>query len=163
MFHPVMAGSRPAIDSASIVRHHSDSSGCDIRPRQLRSRGVFRYCPAHVPVGTLPQVLSVGRSEGPAPERAPRWTSARAAAAAATGAVLALVAFLHRDVLFRGQVYYYRDIHLQWIVQAEAFVRCFKAGSWPVWNPYVSFGQAFLANPNAEVYYPLTWLNLVMM
>jgi hypothetical protein len=108
-------------------------------------------------------VLPVAReAETGAPPLARAGTRVNAAAGAVL-AVLALVAFLHRDVLFRGQVYYYRDIHLQWIVQAEAFVRCLKAGSWPVWNPYVSFGQAFLANPNAEVLYPLTWLNLVMM
>ena len=51
---------------------------------------------------------------------------------------------------------------MQWVGQAEAFVRAVAAGSWPVWNPYVSFGQPLLANANAQVLYPLTWLNLLM-
>jgi hypothetical protein len=36
------------------------------------------------------------------------------------------------------------------------------AGSWPVWNPYVSSGQPLLGYPNSQVFYPPTWLNLVM-
>ena len=36
------------------------------------------------------------------------------------------------------------------------------AGSWPTWNPYHSFGVPLLANPNVQVFYPLTWLSLVL-
>ena len=36
------------------------------------------------------------------------------------------------------------------------------SGSWPVWNPYISFGQPLLANPNAQILYPITWLHLLM-
>ena len=81
----------------------------------------------------------------------------------ATVALSALVLFLFRDAVFRGQVFYHRDVHLQWYVQALAFVRSVIAGSWPVWNPWVSFGQPLWANPNNQVLYPFTWLHLVMM
>jgi hypothetical protein len=86
--------------------------------------------------------------------------SPRAAPPLALGS---LAAFLLRDVLFFGRIFYYRDIHLQWIVQAEAFVRSVAAGSWPVWNRLVSFGQPLVANPNNEVFYPFTWLHLGLL
>jgi hypothetical protein len=80
-------------------------------------------------------------------------------------ALLALVAaliVLFPSALLHGEVFYYRDLHLQWVVQMEALVRSVAAGSWPVWNPYVSFGQPLLANPNNQVFYPTTWLNFLM-
>src|SRR5262249_36760738 len=159
-----MAGSWDAADLATSLAHHPDSGGRAFRPLQLRACAMFRYCPAHVRAAIFSVVLPVARvRESEAEPRGGTRVRVSGAAAAAALSVIAVAALLHRDVLFAGQVYHYRDIHLQWIVQAEAFVRCVKAGSWPVWNPYVSFGQAFLANPNAEVLYPLTWLNLVMM
>ena len=81
----------------------------------------------------------------------------------AAAALSVLVLFLFRDAVFRGQVFYHRDVHLQWYVQALAFVRSVIAGSWPVWNPWVGFGQPLWANPNNQVLYPFTWLHLVMM
>jgi hypothetical protein len=76
-------------------------------------------------------------------------------------ALAAVVTVLLRGLL-RGEVFYYRDLHLQWVVQVEAFVRSIAAGSWPVWNPYVSSGQPLLGYANSQVFYPPTWLNLVM-
>jgi hypothetical protein len=81
----------------------------------------------------------------------------------AVAGLMVLVAFLFRDVIFRGQVFFHRDVHLQWYVQALAFVRSVIAGSWPVWNPWVSFGQPLWANPNNQVLYPFTWLHLLML
>jgi hypothetical protein len=77
------------------------------------------------------------------------------------GALAGAITLLLRGLL-RGEVFYYRDLHLQWVVQVEAFVRSIAAGSWPVWNPYVSSGQPLLGYPNSQVFYPPTWLNLVM-
>lgn len=77
-------------------------------------------------------------------------------------ALAAALLVLFPSALLRGEVFYYRDLHLQWVVQMEAFARSVAAGSWPVWNPYVSFGQPLLANPNNQLLYPPTWLNLVM-
>jgi len=81
----------------------------------------------------------------------------------AAAGLSALVLFLFRDAVFRGEVFYHRDVHLQWYVQALAFVRSIAAGSWPVWNPWAGFGQPLWANPNNQVLYPFTWLHLVMM
>ena len=70
--------------------------------------------------------------------------------------------WLFRDVLFFGQVYYVRDIHLVWHPQVEGFVRAIASGSWPVWNTSLAFGQPLLADPSAQILYPLTWLNLIL-
>ena len=76
---------------------------------------------------------------------------------------LALVpVWLMRDALLGLGALYQRDVHLYWHHQAEAFVRAVAAGSWPVWDRTVGFGQPLLANSSAQVLYPLTWLNLLM-
>ena len=68
-------------------------------------------------------------------------------------------------VLFRGAVaggvLYERDVHLVWLPQVEVIVRALAAGIAPLWNPSAGFGEPLLANPEAQVLYPFTWLNLV--
>lgn len=70
-------------------------------------------------------------------------------------------ALLPAAVLGQG-VLYERDIQLLWHAQVESFVRCLAAGSWPLWDPWVSFGVPMLANPNAQILYPTTWLNVAL-
>jgi hypothetical protein len=69
---------------------------------------------------------------------------------------------LYPRAVFRGEALYERDVHLVWHAQVEAFTRSIAAGSWPVWNPFLSFGQPMLANPHTQVLYPFTWLNLLL-
>jgi len=78
------------------------------------------------------------------------------------GLLVALVLWLFRDALFSGGVYFKRDIHLVWHPQVEGFVRAVAEGAWPVWDASLAFGQPLLADPSAQVLYPLTWLNLLM-
>lgn len=78
------------------------------------------------------------------------------------GLLAALVLFLFRDALLRGRVFFHRDVHLMWYTQVETFVRALSAGEWPVWNPFIGFGQPLWADANTQVLYPPTWLNLVM-
>ena len=92
------------------------------------------------------------RREIPLPPRGDAW---------AIGGLAAFVVFLFQDVLLRGRVLYERDIHSIWHGQVESFVRCLASGSWPLWDPYLSFGQPMLANPGTQVLYPWTWLNLL--
>jgi Bacterial membrane protein YfhO len=73
-----------------------------------------------------------------------------------------LVIWLLRGAWFGGGVLYKRDIHLVWYAQVETFVRGVAAGSWPLWNPSLSFGRPLLADPGAQILYPLTWLNLLV-
>jgi len=77
--------------------------------------------------------------------------------------LFALALFHMREAVFEGRVYFERDIHLQWHGQMESFVHAVAEGSWPTWDPWVGFGQPLLANPNNQVLYPPTWLNLLMV
>jgi len=97
--------------------------------------------------------LPAWRRELPLPRRAD---------VAAAAALAALLGFLFKDVLLRGRVLYERDIHSVWHAQVESLVRGVASGAWPVWDPYLSFGQPFLANPGTQVLYPWTWLNLLV-
>ncbi len=74
----------------------------------------------------------------------------------------ALCACHMREALLEGRVYFERDLHLQWFGQMESFARALASGAWPLWDPYLGFGQPLLANANAQLFYPPTWLNLVM-
>jgi hypothetical protein len=73
-----------------------------------------------------------------------------------------LVLLLFPAAVFRGRIFYYRDIHLVWHAQVESFVRMVAEGAWPVWDRYVSFGQPHWANPETQVLYPFTWLQAVL-
>ena len=84
------------------------------------------------------------------------------AAKAAFLTVAGLTGLVFFDLLFRGHVLFERDIHALFWGQCESFVNVLVGGAWPVWDPYLGFGQAMLANPGAQVFYPLTWLNLLM-
>jgi hypothetical protein len=61
-----------------------------------------------------------------------------------------------------GRVLFERDILTYWFAQVETFVRTVAAGCWPVWDPWVAFGQPMLAQPDTQVLYPFTWVNLVL-
>jgi hypothetical protein len=73
-----------------------------------------------------------------------------------------LVVSLFWGAVADGQVFYRRDLLVIWYPQVEAFVRAVASGSLPTWDPLASFGQPLLADPSAQVAYPLTWLNLLM-
>jgi hypothetical protein len=94
----------------------------------------------------------------PTGAREPRW---HRSAPALLFAGLAAVLFF--EVLTGWRVFFQRDISNFWLPLTEAFVRAVIAeGARPVWNPYLAFGQPMAADPNVQVFYPPTWLNLVM-
>lgn len=70
--------------------------------------------------------------------------------------------WLFRDALLHGRVLFERDVHVVWYSQVEVFVHTVLSGAWPLWDPSTSFGQPMLANPNVQVLYPPTWLNLLI-
>ena len=76
--------------------------------------------------------------------------------------LVVVTAALYPGAVFGGRVLFARDLHLQWHTQVEGFVRAVAAGSWPVWNPWIGFGQPLWANANNQVLYPTTWLNLLL-
>ena len=77
------------------------------------------------------------------------------------GLVALAVALLGR-ALFSSKVFYYRDISAYWYPLIEAFVRTVASGEWPLWNPSLGFGHPMLEDPNLQVAYPPTWLNLIL-
>jgi hypothetical protein len=79
----------------------------------------------------------------------------------ARSALVLLVLVLFREAL-AGGVLFRRDIHLIWHPQIEGFVHAVAGGSLPLWDPSPAFGASLLADPQAQVLYPLTWLNLVL-
>ena len=77
--------------------------------------------------------------------------------------LVALVGALFPDAWFRGGVFFQRDILSYWYPHIEVFVRVLAQGTWPLWNPLVTFGAPLLADPNLQLAYPPTWLNLVLL
>jgi hypothetical protein len=90
-----------------------------------------------------------------------RRVVARHEAASAALALVALVLITFLPLLL-GRVLFERDIETYWIAQVETFVGTVAAGCWPVWDPWVTFGQPMLAQPDTQVLYPFTWLNLIL-
>jgi len=75
---------------------------------------------------------------------------------------VALATALLGRALFSSNVFYYRDISAYWYPLIEAFVRTVAGGEWPLWNPRLGFGYPMLEDPNLQVAYPPTWLNLIL-
>jgi membrane protein YfhO len=73
-----------------------------------------------------------------------------------------LLTGLFREAIFQHRVFFNHDIQLMWYTQVETFVRAVAAHEWPLWNPYIGFGQPLLADANTQVLYPPTWLHLLM-
>src|SRR5262249_59962899 len=73
-----------------------------------------------------------------------------------------LLAALFPAVVFRGRVFFERDVNQMLYGQVAAFARCLRAGSLPLWDPWAGFGQPLLGNPAAQVVYPWTWLALLL-
>ena len=59
-------------------------------------------------------------------------------------------------------MFFQRDVQLLWLTHVETLVRAAADGVWPVWNPFLAFGQPLWADANAQIAYPPTWLNLVV-
>jgi hypothetical protein len=69
---------------------------------------------------------------------------------------------LYPGALLRGESFFERDLHLDWYPRLEALARCLREGAWPLWDTSIGFGQPLLADPGAQVAYPVTWLVLAV-
>jgi hypothetical protein len=90
-----------------------------------------------------------------------RQMGPRTARIVLVAALAAIAGFLLRGTL-AGRTLFVRDVNMVWLPQVESFVQCVAAGSWPLWDPYSAFGRSLVADPRAEIFYPPTWLNLVV-
>jgi len=78
---------------------------------------------------------------------------------------LALLAFvltlLFVDVLAGWRGFYLRDLTSYYRPTKHVLREIVEGGEFPYWNRYLSAGQPMAANPEHEVFYPLTWLILL--
>ena len=73
--------------------------------------------------------------------------------------LLSLIATLFFiDVLGGWQNFYMRDLTRYYYPTKQVYREVVQGGEFPYWNRYFSAGQPIAANPEHEVFYPLTWL-----
>ena len=76
--------------------------------------------------------------------------------------ILALLpALLFIDVLAGLRCLYLRDLSNFHYPAKKILREIVLRGEFPFWNPFFGAGQPFAANPQHEVFYPLTWLILL--
>ncbi len=68
--------------------------------------------------------------------------------------LVALNLIFFGDILFTGSTLFYRDIGSLHYPLKKLVVEAYSRGEWPLWNPYIQFGQPLLANPNSMAVYP---------
>ncbi len=88
-------------------------------------------------------------------------SSERRANAIALGVLALLPTLLFLDVLLGINSFYTRDITSYYYPAKKILREIVLGGHFPYWNPWFSAGQPMAANPEHEVFYPLTWLILL--
>ncbi|HET7436535.1 MAG TPA: hypothetical protein VFN10_17635, partial [Thermoanaerobaculia bacterium] len=73
----------------------------------------------------------------------------------------ALGTFFFADVLIGTQNVFMRDLTRYYYPTKQVLREIVQHGEFPYWNRYFSAGQPIAANPEHEVFYPLTWLILL--
>lgn len=77
-------------------------------------------------------------------------------------ALLFLIATISfADILFGVNQLYMRDLTRYYYPAKQILRDVVQHGEFPYWNRYFSAGQPIAANPEHEVFYPLTWLILL--
>ena len=79
----------------------------------------------------------------------------------AVAALILLGTLLFADVLFGFSGFYMRDLTRYYYPTKQILREIVTNGEFPYWNRYFSGGQPIAANPEHEVFYPLTWLILL--
>jgi len=72
--------------------------------------------------------------------------------------VVVLPAVLLAGAWRLGGVSALEDDLIYYLPVREYLGRCFKAGEWPFWNPFVGMGRSLAADPQTGLWYPPTWL-----
>ena len=79
----------------------------------------------------------------------------------AIGALALLATIFFADVLVGVNNFYMRDLTRYYYPSKQILREIVLHGEFPYWNRYFSAGQPIAANPEHEVFYPLTWLILL--
>lgn len=97
----------------------------------------------------------------PARYNAPRVTRIRRDDALALAILTSLLTILFLDVLLGDHALYLRDVAHYYYPAKHVLRDIVLHGELPYWNPFTAGGQPMAANPEHEVFYPLTWLILL--
>jgi hypothetical protein len=73
----------------------------------------------------------------------------------------AIATICFADVLAGVNQFYMRDLTRYYYPAKQILREIVQHGDFPYWNRYFSAGQPIAANPEHEVFYPLTWLILL--
>ena len=76
-------------------------------------------------------------------------------------ALVLLTTLFFADVLFGVNQFYMRDLTRYYYPTKQVLRDIALGGEFPYWNRLFSAGQPIAANPEHEVFYPLTWLILL--
>lgn len=79
----------------------------------------------------------------------------------AVSALVLLATLFFGDVLLGINSFYMRDLTRYYYPTKKILCEIVRGGEFPYWNRYFSAGQPIAANPEHEVFYPLTWLILL--
>jgi hypothetical protein len=79
----------------------------------------------------------------------------------ALAVLAAIITVLFADVLLGINVLYVRDVDAYYYPAKHILREILLGGEIPYWNPYFGGGQPMAANPEHEVFYPLSWLVLL--
>src|SRR6266508_7051746 len=90
--------------------------------------------------------------------RRPLW----AADLAPVAAIIAIALFVHWPLLSGAMILADYDAYLYFYPLREYTAARLRAGELPLWNPYLFMGVPHLANPQAAVFYPGSWLYLLL-
>src|SRR5579859_1240035 len=82
--------------------------------------------------------------------------------AAPLAALAAILILIFWKVLFAGQLLFYRDVFSYTYPRSLFIHATLRAGHLPYWNPYFSFGEPAIANPNYLFFYPSTLLTALL-
>jgi len=85
----------------------------------------------------------------------------RSADLLAVSALVLLATIFFADILLGVNQFYMRDMTRYYYPTKQVLREIVQHGEFPYWNRYFSAGQPIAANPEHEVFYPLTWLILL--
>ena len=88
-------------------------------------------------------------------------TNPRRDDALALAILTSLITLLFIDVLVGYHALYLRDLAHYYYPAKHVLREIVLGGEFPYWNPLLAAGQPMAANPEHEVFYPLTWLILL--
>jgi len=75
---------------------------------------------------------------------------------------VALFLLVFREFFFTNRVFFERDTTVVEVPVKKLTVQLLKEGNFALWTDAHGNGQPFLANPKNAVFYPTTWLYLIL-